>query len=85
MTSYNVGVCRTIFLVDLYFDMALKPAAGLITSQAYSDIAFTSIKHSCNAVIESLNDNQAPKYSVVPSLRMLRVKDMRLRSGLEPF
>lgn len=40
--------------------MALKPAAGLITSQAYSDIAFTSIKHSCNAVIHSLDDNQAP-------------------------
>ena len=37
--------------------MELKPAAGLITSHVYSKIAFTSIKHSCDAVIDALHDN----------------------------
>ena len=37
-----------------------KPAAGLITSDVYSRIAFTSIKHSCDAVIEALHDNNTP-------------------------
>ena len=37
--------------------LELKPAAGLITSHVYSKIAFTSIKHSCDAVIDAIHDN----------------------------
>ena len=34
-----------------------KPAAGLITPDVYSRVAFTPIKHSCDAVIDALHDN----------------------------
>ena len=36
--------------------LGLEQAAGLITSQVHTTIAYTAIKHSCDAVIESLRD-----------------------------